>query len=450
MSDAREELQELAARLARELVAERFPGEPMTLEQMEEALAEVKRELGDRLQHAWVEQQEPKAENRCACSACSVCGGRARFLGSRKRLLVTRHGECSFTRRYYHCSACRHGFAPLDVQLGLDDHATSPQVRVWAAELGGEGAFLQGLQRLTAFTDVRVSESTLARLAVEAGSRLRAAELAEAEQILAGEAAPRRTTWQPQRLYLSLDGAMAPLREAWKRDGSLGKLQCRWGECKTAVCYETRLGVRGEPVVARRQYTATLEPVSIFERLVVALAYHCGSDGAKEKVVLADGLAYNWRIAEEYFPEAIQILDWYHATEHLHQVARVCLGAEGDVAKRWVLARQEELMRDQVAEVSRAILALPTPTEEAEAVRAETWGYVDHNAHRMRYGTFARAGYQIASGVMEAACKTVVHQRLDQSGMHWRRETAEAVVALRANRLSDQPRDLRPFCVGWS
>src|SRR5438094_995290 len=100
MSDAREELQELAARLARELVAERFPDEAMTLEQMEEALAEVKRELGDRLQRAWVEQQEPKAENRAACSAC---GGRARFLGSRKRLLVTRHGECSFTRRYYHC-----------------------------------------------------------------------------------------------------------------------------------------------------------------------------------------------------------------------------------------------------------------------------------------------------------------------------------------------------------
>ena len=131
-------------------------------------------------------------------------------------------------------------------------------------------------------------------------------------------------------------------------------------------------------------------------------------------------------------------------------MARVCLGEEGDAAKRWVLTRQEELMRDQVAEVSRAILALPTPTEEAEAVRAETRGYVEHNAQRMRYGTFVRAGYQIASGVMEAACKTVVHQRLDQSGMHWRRETAEAIVALRANRLSDQPRDLRPYCVGWS
>lgn len=447
MSNRREELQELAARLARELVAERFPDQEMTLEQMEEALAEVKRELGERLQRAWVEQQAPKAESRPACRGC---GGRARFVEWRTRLLVTRHGECAFTRRYYHCAACREGFAPLDRRLGLDGHATSPKVRVWAAELGSEGAFLQGLQRLTTFTEVRISESTLTRLAVEVGGRLRAEELAEADRILAGEAVPRRTTWRPERLYISLDGTMAPLREAWKRDGSLGTLQCRYGECKTAVCYETRLDAHGKPVVARRQYTATLEPVSTFERLVAALAYHCGSDRAKKQAVLADGQTYNWRIAAELFPEALQILDFYHASEHLHAVARVCLGEEGEAAKQWVSARQAELMRDAVEAVRHAILLLPAPTEEAEAVRAATAGYVEHNAERMRYGTFVKAGYQIASGVMEAACKTVVHQRLDQSGMHWRRETAEAVVALRANRLSDQPRDLRPYCVGWS
>ena len=90
------------------------------------------------------------------------------------------------------------------------------------------------------------------------------------------------------------------------------------------------------------------------------------------------------------------------------------------------------------------------PTAEAQTCRQETAGYFERNAERIRYRTFREAGYQIASGVMEAACKTVVHQRLDQSGMHWRAETAEAVAALRANRLSDQPRDLRPYCVDWN
>jgi hypothetical protein len=190
--------------------------------------------------------------------------------------------------------------------------------------------------------------------------------------------------------------------------------------------------------------------VSTFEQLVAGLAYHCGSDQAQELAVLADGLAYNWRIAEEYFPEAVQILDFYPAVEHLWSVARLCLAADPEAVPQWVAARKEQLLTDQVEAVSNAIMALPIPTVEAQTCREETEGYFRRNAHRMRYRSFRAAGYQIASGVMEAACKTVVHQRLDQSGMHWRTETAEAVVALRANRLSDQPRDLRPYCVGWN
>jgi hypothetical protein len=303
---------------------------------------------------------------------------------------------------------------------------------------------------LATFTDVRLAESTAARIAGRVGRGMRAAERAEAEAVLSGEAVARRTRWRPQRLYVSLDGTMTPLRDPWKRDGSLGKLQCRWGECKTAVAYEAKADAAGKPVVWRRQYTATLEPVQRFETLVAALAYHCGSDVAGEVVVLSDGLLYNWRIAEEYFPEATQILDFYHALEHLHAVARRCLGTESEAAKSWVSARKEELLADGVEAVEAAIAALPAHDAEAQQGRAETSGYVARNRERMRYGRFVAAGYQIASGVMEAACKTVVHQRLDQSGMHWRPETAEAIVALRANRLSHQSRDLRPYCVGWA
>ena len=453
MGDRRQELSELAAELARKLVAERFPEDrehPMTLAEMEEALASVKREFGERLQEAWVEQQEPEKPNS---AACGVCRGSARLSGWRGRVLVTRHGEVHFRRRYYHCSACQRGFAPLDRQLGLDAHLTSVQVRLWLAELASEGAFASAAQRLASLTDVRISESTAARIAQHVGEQLRATEREEAERILSGEALARHTPWLPKVLYVSLDGSMAPLREAWKRDGSLGALQCRWGECKTAVCYETRLGRDGKPVVARRQYTATLEPVGVFEQLVAGLAYHCGSDKAHKIAVLADGIAYNWRIAAEYFPEAIQILDFYHALEHLHRVARLCLGAEGEAgeeAKRWVAHCKEELLNDAVAHVCEATQRLPAPTPEARECRETTGGYFERNAERMRYRSFLSAGYQIASGVMEAACKTVVHQRLDQSGMHWRTNTAEAVVALRANRLSDHPRDLRPYCIGWT
>lgn len=450
------ELSERAAELARQLVAERFPpgaDAPRTLAEMEEALTEVKRELGEQLQRLWIEQQEREAQNRTDCTACR---GAARFCGRRERVVVTRHGELRFARRYYHCSGCRDGFAPLDRRLGLDGYGTTAQVRAWLADLGSDGAFETAARRLETFTALRLSEATAARTTVAVGRRLRAEELEEAERLLQGEAVPRRTRWQPQRLYISLDGSMAPLRDPWKRDGSQGPLRCRYGECKTAVCYETRPDGHGSPVVARRQYTATLEPVAVFEKLVAGLAYHCGSDQAAELVVLADGLGYNWRIAEEYFPEALQILDFYHALAHLHTLARLCLegspveaGEDGSGPAAWVAAQKEKLLQDGVVEVNAAIQALPASSQEAQACRAETHGYFVRNVERMRYRTFLAAGYQIGSGVMEATCKIVVHQRLDQAGMHWRPETADAVVALRANQLSHSPRDLQTYCVGW-
>lgn len=457
MTEPAPELSDVAAELARELVAERFPAgveQPRTLAEMEEALAWVKRELGERLQRRWLERQETETPNQLSCGSCP---GRARFCGWRERTLVTRHGEVRCRRRYYHCATCHTGDVPLDRRLGLDTQGFTAQVRVWLAELGSEGAFAVAAQRLAALTDVRLSESTLARVTLEAGRRLRREELQEAEQILAGVAVPRRTAWEPTRLYISMDGTMMPLREAWKRDRSLGALECRYGECKVAVCYETRLDPHGRPVVARRQYTATLATVATFEKLVAGLAYHCGSDQARQLVVLADGLAYNWRIAAEYFPEALQILDFYHALEHLHTLARLCLKESGKTtaaeapltAATWVAARKEELLQDGVGAVCTAIRALSAPTPEAREGQDHTAGYFERNAERMRYRTFLDAGYQIGSGVMEAACKTVVHQRLDQSGMHWRVPTAEAVVALRANQLGDQPRPLHVYCQGW-
>ena len=153
---AREELSEQAAALARRLVAERFPegGDgPRSLAEMEEALAEVKRELGEQLQRLWIEQQEGEAENRTDCATCAAAtAGTARFCGNRERLLVTRHGELRFWRRYYHCARCRTGFAPLDQRLGLDGHATTAQVRAWLADLGSDGAFATAARRLELLT----------------------------------------------------------------------------------------------------------------------------------------------------------------------------------------------------------------------------------------------------------------------------------------------------------
>ncbi|MBI3912399.1 MAG: hypothetical protein HY320_15880 [Armatimonadetes bacterium] len=139
-------------------------------------------------------------------------------------------------------------------------------------------------------------------------------------------------------------------------------------------------------------------------------------------------------------------MDFYHASEHLWNIANLRFGTETPEAKAWVAARQAELKNNQVAHVWAAIAAWrPRSAEKRQARRSELHYFATH-AERMRYGTYLVKGYHIASGGVEAACKHVVGSRLDQAGMHWRCKTAEAVVALRAAICSTDPPDLRPYC----
>jgi hypothetical protein len=417
--------------------------EPQTIDEIEQVVEDVSVEMDRYLEEAILERKQPPGsqENQLRCPQCS---GWARARGVVPRTLITRHGERTLCRRYYYCPGCRTGFAPLDRLLGLSREASTPMVRRLAAQIGAHLPFAEAALLLEQLTGLRLGTSTVERLVVSVGKNLRHAQAEQAERHRAGAGPPVER--KPARLYVSVDGIMAPLREAWKKDGSAGKLVCRFAECKTAVVYEARPGPRGDAGVLRRAYVATFEKVEQFGPLVSTLAHRCGVHFAREVVFLADGQAYNWLLAATHFPEATQIVDVMHALEHLHALAQLCLGEGNPAAATWVAHRKEELLSDRIQLVLSAIAALPGSSADQQEARRRERGYFSSNAERMRYGTFRRRGYQIASGVMEAGCKHVVHQRLDQVGMHWRQESAEAVVALRAALLSSNRPDLRPYC----
>jgi hypothetical protein len=440
----RERLIEQVLDRYRDVLRDRLVQEPQTLDEIEQAVEEISQVMDDELERQLLKQQEQPeipAENR---AACPQCGGWSRYRRTAVRQLITRHGEYSLARRRYHCSRCHQGFAPLDHQLGLDRGETSLQVRLWVADIAPRVAIGEGNDLLHRLTGVALAASTFERIAVHLGTNLRAAAQTAAEQHHAGHPPPVQR--KPRRLYVSVDGIFAPLRNPWKRDGSLGPLLCRAGECKTAVVYETKAGSKGDEGVCWRAYTATFAPVEQFAPLVGTLAHRAGHHFAKELIFLADGQAYNWTLAASQFPTAVQIVDFQHALAHLFEVAHAFFGEEDPAVQPWVAARQAELLADQVAAVGAALAALTPRTAEQQKIQARESGYFRHNAERMQYQTFRRHGYQIATGVMEAGCKRVVHQRLDQAGMHWRQATAEAFVALRAAVLSTTPPDLRPYC----
>lgn len=438
---ARKALIEQALAEYRQRLETELPEDTATLDEIETAVARIQQEISRDLQRHLVDERTQTArDNRLPCA----CGSHARFRDSQRRCLVTRHGELSFYRPYYYCDRCQQGFAPLDRQLGLDAGNTTTQVRLWLAEIAAHADFVDAATLLSHFTPVSVAAATVERTAVTIGTALRQAQRQTAQEHQAGRLpvpAPK-----PRRLYLGMDGAMLPLRDPWKRDGSAGELVCRFGEGKLGVVYEAVPGETGDVGVQQRAYIATLDGVETFGPLFGTLAHEHGQHRANECVALGDGAPWIWHVVAKQCPGAVEIVDFWHASEHLWEVANACFGAESPEGKAWVGARQEELKRDQVGAVLRAMAAWKPKTRALRKLRHTQFRYFRQNAERMRYGTFLRKGYHIGSGVVEAGCRQVICQRLDQAGMHWRQENAEAILALRAACLSTHPPDLRPYC----
>jgi hypothetical protein len=433
-------IQETLQRL-REKLEKNLPADDATLEQIEDAVQEIGSDVFRDLQERLTNQRSTKArENRIACP----CGSQARYRRMQARTLVTRHGLLQWRRPYYYCDTCGWGYAPLDASLGLDGADTTPQVREWMAYLSPQLGFEQATDTLRRLRGIDVSAATVERVAVRAGTSLRRTQQKEAALHHEGNL-PDRKRPCPRRLYIQADGVMTPLRDPWKKDGSGGKLQCRFGECKTGVVYETYQDRNGrDQRIKTRAYSATLGSVETFETMLGSLAHECGHHGAREVVVLGDGAPWIWHLFGRQFAGALQILDFFHACGHLAAVADAIYGKGSDRSRAWQTVRQAELKADGVLLVLRAIAAWKPVGKEAHHLRRSEFGYFRRNAERMRYGTFLHKGYHIGSGIVEAACKHVVAQRLDQAGMHWTPAVAEAILTLRANQLSSYPSDLRP------
>jgi hypothetical protein len=432
-------LRQLRERMLRELTE--GPARQGTLDEIETVVERLGQEFRRDLQRRLLEERTAgPRENTARC----VCGQHARYHVTRERVITTRHGEVRLPRPYYYCAACHTGLVPLDTALGLDAGNTTRQVREWSALLAAQlASFEQSRTLLAQLTGVWLGESTVARTAVAVGTALRQAQEAAAVQHHQGRLP--QPAHKPQRLYASFDGVMIPRRDPWKRDGSLGALHCYASECKTAAFYEAARGPEGRDAgVARCTYLATLGDVTTFAPLVAAQAHACGHHWARELIVLADGAAWIWNLAAAQFPTAIQIVDFFHASEHLWTVARACCTDE-ETAKAWVHARQQELKEDELDAVLAAIDRWEPATEAAAATRATERQYFAGNRERMRYGTFLKQGFHIASGVIEAACRHVVGGRLDQVGMHWSAAAGEAILALRGALRSTHPPSLCPY-----
>jgi len=371
-------------------------------------------------------------------------GHDAGFVSYRDKVTDTSLGAVTLTRAWYHCAACGHGFAPRDAELGVAGASMSPGLRAMNDQAAAAGPFAGAARLLENLAGVRLTVKRVERAAEASGSALAAAVRDRAALITARRLVPLPPSPLPDKLYAAIDGTGVPVtaKETAGRDGKGEDGRARTREVKLGVFFtQDQFDEKGYPVRDRdsSSYVATFEPASVFAGLVEAEGIRRGAGHVRQLTVLGDGATWIWNIASSKFPGATQVVDLFHAREHIHGLARLLEFMLGDRKDAWLAARLQDLDCGDIDGICRAGRAYRLGGIKKDELDTAL-GYFENNAPRMRYHWFRQCGLFVGSGVVEAGCKTVIGQRLKLSGMHWTTAGADAITTLRCQQAS-RPED---------
>jgi hypothetical protein len=331
-------------------------------------------------------------------------------------------GWITLRRAYYHCPRCGHGHCPLDAVLGLARDSLSPGLRRLTGRFGALLPFAEAARSLAAAARVQLSASTVRTVTEAAGAR-REGEVAAAIAAAWTQGLPPAPGAPPQRLYVAMDGI-----RILGTDGA-GR------EVKVGIVVPVQ-GTGPSERRARASYVAGLEPAAAFGQRLALEAHRRGLEGAGRVAVLGDGAAWIWVLAEEHFPGALQIVDWFHASARVWTLGRALYGEGTEQTATWVEQQLGRLAAGQATTLGAEWQLLPC-RGDAAAVRDEQVTYFTNQASRMAYDQYRGAGWDIGSGMVESACKQVIAAREKGPGMRWSEAGAHTVAAVRVLLLND-------------
>jgi hypothetical protein len=310
-------------------------------------------------------------------------------------------------------------FFPLDEELALLPGHLTPTLHSWLVRLSAYLPFAQAASLLSEFAHVALSEGTAQRLTFSAGATYVVQQTVLAHQIITTmPPAPAG----PDRLLLSVDGAMVPL------------LAGEWAEAKTVVVgevtTETAADGTSRPHTSHLSSFSRLADAESFTTLATAETFDRGVERASSIVAVTDGAEWIQGFLDLHCPSATRILDFPHAAQRLSAIAGAVWGEASEEAQAWQTSQRHTLKHDGPEAVLAAIEQLATAHPDNELMR-EHAAYLAKRRSLMAYPTFQAAGWPIGSGCVESANKLVVEARLKGAGMHWAREHVNPMLALR-------------------
>lgn len=379
---------------------------------------------------------------RLACP----CGQQAHYREQRSKPVLTVVGPVEVLRPYYLCAHCGVGQFPVDVELDVENTEFSPGVRRMQAMVGQEAPFDHGREQMKVLAGLEVTTKSVERTAEAIGADIAQREQTEIHKALqlelpavAGEPIPV--------LYVQMDGTGVPVvkKETVGRQGKTEGQPAHTREVKLGCIFtQTAWDKEGYPIrdPDSTTYTGAIESAEEFGRRIYAQSCGRGWSRALKKVVIGDGAEWIWNLVALHFSDARQIVDLYHARQHLWEVVRKLYPNNEGKQKAWMKIHQKRLLdRGKIEKLVGALRSIESDNcEVMEKIRTEA-DYFERNAERMRYPKFRRQHLFVGSGVIEAGCKTVVAFRLKRSGMFWTVRGANAIIALRCTRLSREFED---------
>ena len=438
---------------------------------LEEKIYEGIFKIGGRLMEGVMDKGGEPAQTKVE----GKCGHELTFVGYRTKKMLTLFGEIEWKRPYYQCQVkeekeegdekereefCSHGRCPDDEVWGVEGTRTTPGVQRHVGYLCATLTFEEAAETFRRFLPLGMSARQALNLMKPVGKAL---EMREDETVQAlfnqalhsksndDEQASQKIIKDIRRLYIELDGIFARMRRGSvpMEEHELQRIGDIYREVKVGATFLAERGLERSELVegvyidvpkeGTMRYVARRTARGGFGPLLYALAVATGLSRAQQIVVLGDGAVWIWKLVAEHFPDAVQIVDLYHAEEHVWEVAHAVYGPKSQKAEQWAKQACTLLVNGKIEELVQEISKLPKllpASGESRSVSDRAVDYFTTNAERMRYPQFRAQGMHIGSGIAEAACKTVVGVRAKGTGMRWTPEGLDAVLPLRAAKLS--------------
>ena len=381
----------------------------------------------------------------------TAAGGIAFFERYEERWVLTHLGRLRIRRAYYWDPDNKEGILPLDERWSLDEREPSPALRRSIGMVSAEIPFVRGRRLVKQLSLSDLPEKRFQESGEALGEKLKRAKQASADMTFPMLRDPSvgvpdiPVSERFGTLYVQMDG------------GRLNTTTEGWGEPKVATVYWGHDIVdvsKDRRCILKTEYVAVLGDADELAKRLWEVACRWKWWTAERGVGLGDGAPWIWNRAADLFPNAIQILDRYHAEEHIWGVGRQVYGGVGkqkdkrgekvvkltakDIKTRqWAKARVDELEAGDVLAILRNLRQLRPKRRAVRKAVEDLIDYFDTNRERMRYDKYIEQGLTIGTGTIESGIKNVVNQRMKGCGMRWAVDRAEDMLHLRAAYLSD-------------